>query len=69
MTSTLQELGWNERLQGELERLDAPNLTPARVAVEQRIRYEVLSASGSSWVELGGRLRHESSGRLELPAV
>jgi ribosome biogenesis GTPase / thiamine phosphate phosphatase len=65
----LTSLGWNETLQRALLELGEPALEPARVAIEHRKSYEVLSASGPRWVELGGRLRHQSQSRLELPAV
>jgi len=66
---TLLDLGWNERLRGELERLERPELRPARVVVEHRILYQVASAQGIESVELGGRVRRQASGPLDLPAV
>jgi ribosome biogenesis GTPase len=65
----LTTLGWSQSLERALLELGPPALEPARVAIEHRKSYEVLTASGPRWVELGGRLRHQSQSRLELPAV
>lgn len=65
---TLSELGWNDRLQRELEQLDRPELRPARVTVEHRILYHAQSALGTESVELCSRLRRQA-GSLERPAV
>lgn len=68
VSMTLSHLGWNARLQRELEQLERPELRPARVTVEHRILYRVLSEVGLESVELCGRLRREA-GPLERPAV
>jgi ribosome biogenesis GTPase / thiamine phosphate phosphatase len=65
---TLRALGWNDDLQRELEALGRPELVPARVAVEHRILYRVMSAHGTDSVELSGRLRRQAEA-LERPAV
>jgi ribosome biogenesis GTPase / thiamine phosphate phosphatase len=66
----LKSLGYDDRLADALGQLEgASELAPARVAIEHRKSYAVLSADGPRWVELGGRFRHQSQTRLDLPAV
>lgn len=64
----LTDLGWDDRWGDELAALGRPELRPARVSVDHRIRYRVSGADGTESVELGGKLRH-SAGRLGRPAV
>ena len=42
---------------------------PARIAVEHRSSFEILTESGAAEAALAGKLRHESKSRLDLPAV
>jgi ribosome biogenesis GTPase len=42
---------------------------PARVVVQHRGAYQVISAGGPAWADLTGRLRHEAADRMALPAV
>jgi ribosome biogenesis GTPase len=65
---TLQALGWNDELRLALEALGRPELQPARVAVEHRILYRVMSDHGTDSVELCSRLRRPNDS-LERPAV
>jgi ribosome biogenesis GTPase len=69
----LLPLGWNEVFQHHLELLresqEDPQLSPARVVVEHRGAYQVITADGPAWAELTGRLRHSASDRIDLPAV
>jgi ribosome biogenesis GTPase len=69
---SLHFLGWNERLQRDLERLRLSSntaLTPARVVIEHRGAYDLLSQNGSLTAELTGRLRHAAVDKRDLPAV
>jgi len=70
---SLSSLGWSDGLQRELERLRAQHpdvpLSPARVIVEHRGAYDLLSATGPCNAELTGKLRHEARDRRDLPAV
>jgi ribosome biogenesis GTPase len=70
---SLHSLGWNERLERELERLrqtsDLQPLTPARVVVEHRGAYDLLTEDGSGTAELTGKLRHAALDKRDLPAV
>ena len=69
----LSALGWGDSLQQQFELLRPSHpesaLQPARVVAEHRGAYELITASGSCWAELTGRLRHHALDRLELPAV
>jgi ribosome biogenesis GTPase len=62
-------LGWNERFAAAFAPHATSRLSPARVAVEHRSSYEVLSEQGERSASLSGRLRHEARGRLDLPSV
>lgn len=69
----LPALGWNEVFQHQLgllrESHQDPALHPARVVVEHRGAYQVITAEGPAWAELTGRLRHVACDRMDLPAV
>ena len=65
---TLRGLGWNDELAYALEALGRPELQPARVTVEHRILYKVLSTNGTESVELDSRLRRQAD-PLERPGV
>lgn len=64
----LSDLGWTPFFQSQLAGLP-PDLLPARVAVEHRGRYELLTPRGPLQATLSGRLSHEATSRLDLPAV
>jgi ribosome biogenesis GTPase len=70
---SLHSLGWNERLQGELDRrrqaAGPEPLSPARVVVEHRGAYDLLTEDGARNAELTGRLRHDALDKRDLPAV
>jgi ribosome biogenesis GTPase / thiamine phosphate phosphatase len=70
---SLYSLGWNERLQRELELFRqaavSEPLTAARVVVEHRGAYDLLTEDGSRTAELTGRLRHAALDKRDLPAV
>ncbi len=65
----LDLLGWSDSLRDHFDRLDDPGLCPARVAVEHRSSYELITDDGPIWAELGGALRHHATSKLDLPAV
>ena len=59
---SLESLGWTPFFEAQIDReLDA-ELTPARVAEEQRGSYTLLGVAGTWRGELAGRLRHEIAG-------
>lgn len=69
----LLALGWGDSLQQELELLREArrdlSLRPARVVVEHRGAYQLISEDGPCWSEPTGRLRHQALDKLDLPAV
>lgn len=69
----LYPLGWTEALQQHWDLLreaqENPLAQPARVIVEHRGAYELITSAGPQWAEATGRLRHDSTSRLDLPAV
>ena len=66
--ASLEILGWNPFFESHRHCL-TPDHVPARVACEQRGRYELLTQRGPVHAALGGRLRHHAVSRLDLPAV
>lgn len=71
---SLRELGWNDHFEREFHASAAAGspgdgLMPGRVALEHNQFYRVLTEDGEKLAEVAGRLKHEASGRHELPAV
>jgi ribosome biogenesis GTPase / thiamine phosphate phosphatase len=64
----LSELGWDEGWDDAFATHRAEGLTPARVAVQHRGAYDVLSADGDLRARLAPRLRRDASA-AELPVV
>lgn len=64
----LAQIGWDED-RDSLMRTSHPDLIPARVIVEHRHSYSVLTAGGEMSAEVTGRMRHEALLKRELPAV
>src|SRR5262245_3174065 len=58
----LSDLGWTPFFQSQLPDL-SPDVVPARVAVEHRGRYELLTLQGPIDAVLTGRLAHEATSR------
>jgi ribosome biogenesis GTPase len=69
MTETLVALGWNDMFAAAFAPFAERRLVPARVAVEHRASYELLSEQGEATAALAGRLRHEARSRAGLPTV
>ncbi len=67
--STLAKFGWNEHLAGVFETIRGRGLEPGRVVFEDNTGFRVQTATVEIYSTLAGRLRHEASGREELPAV
>ena len=65
----LVDLGWTDQLTTEFEPHAAAGLAPARVAVQHRGAYVLLSQLGELRATVAGRLEHEAAGAAELPAV
>ncbi len=67
---TLTKLGWNARFGAAFEALEKTEpLAPARVLREDRDRYRIACEDGERPATLAGRLRHEVTDRVALPAV
>lgn len=77
--ATLEQLGWTpffaEQFHARCSDLtqtdlrDAASPTIGRVCLARREFYRVLTADGAVDARLGGRLRHQASSPLDLPAV
>jgi ribosome biogenesis GTPase len=65
----LSALGWTPSREEEFEQHAAAGLAPARVVAQQRGLYTVRGGAGELSAEVSGRLRHESGGPADLPAV
>lgn len=65
---TLQDLGWDPYFEAMFEPYTRDGFLPARVGVQHRGAYLVLTQAGEVPAELSGRLRHEASAVSELPA-
>lgn len=65
---TLAELGWKPAFEREYEKY-RERYKLARVAVEQRGQYVVLSETGEMPATVSGKLMHDALGRCDYPAV
>ena len=65
----LSDLGWSNFFEQQRREFADPDLTPARVAEENRGLYRVLSPAGEFWAGVRGALRQSATTREALPAV
>jgi ribosome biogenesis GTPase len=65
----LEELGWTDARAQQFVAHESGGLVPARVAVEHRSKYRVLTAMGEAEAVLSGKLRHQSEDRAQWPSV
>jgi ribosome biogenesis GTPase / thiamine phosphate phosphatase len=65
----LTELGWHAGLDAVFRSFAAAGFEPARVAVAYGATFRVYTQDGEELADLAGRLRHEATGRRDLPAV
>jgi len=65
----LVELGWSAEWQLTLDGIPHEGLSPARVAIQHRGGYGLLTADGEVSAKVSGKLRHESASAAVLPAV
>jgi ribosome biogenesis GTPase / thiamine phosphate phosphatase len=65
----LRVLGWNAHWRDLFASYVSERLDPGRVVAEHRGAYVVETESGARAAALGGRLRHRTTTRSELPAV
>jgi ribosome biogenesis GTPase / thiamine phosphate phosphatase len=66
---SVEQLGWDEQWQSELERLDDDNLISGRIAAQHRGVYVVWSTAGELRAEPSGRLFHDVEVGAPMPAV
>lgn len=64
----LETLGWDDAWQAAFEPYRSENLAPARVAVQHRGEYDVLTEDGERRTRITSRMRRASD-RTELPVV
>ena len=65
----LPSLGWDSFFAKHFRPFSTGDLVPARVALEHKHAYELLSAHGELAAECTGKLLHEAAARDALPAV
>jgi ribosome biogenesis GTPase len=65
----LRDLGWDDRWEAAFAEHAAGGFAAGRVCLEQRGAWHVLTAAGELPASLAGRLRHEATGRPDLPVV
>jgi ribosome biogenesis GTPase len=65
----LFDLGWNENLQKELDKIEVENAFPGRVITEQKNLYDVITDFGEYKAVLEDKLWFEAFDRVELPTV
>src|SRR5688500_13877491 len=66
---TLSSFGWNEFFANAYQPFSTGDFVPARVALQHKHTYELLSTHGELTAECTGRLLHDASARSALPAV
>lgn len=67
--NSLELLGWNNFFRAGFQEFADAGLQPARVALEHRNGYTLVTEQGELRAELSGRLRHTTADRWQLPAV
>jgi ribosome biogenesis GTPase / thiamine phosphate phosphatase len=65
----LTDLGWHAGLDAAFAPFATGGLDPARVAIAYGATFRVYTEDGEELADLAGRLRHEATGRRDLPAV
>ena len=65
----LKSLGWTQLFQDNLEVYAQSGMSPARVALEHREAYVILSEAGEQRAVVSGRFRHEAKSKSEFPPV
>lgn len=65
----LSSLGWDDSFALAFTPFSASDFVPARVALEHKHAYELLSADGALTAACTGRLLHDATARDDLPAA
>lgn len=66
---SLSSLGWTDALAASFPPHATAGLVPARVAIQHKNSYELLTATGAVKATCVGKLLHDSATRADLPAV
>jgi len=66
---SLETWGWNPRLEQSFASHRERGLLPARVARQDRDRYEIVTEEGAGPAVVSGRFRHEARSAAAFPAV
>jgi ribosome biogenesis GTPase / thiamine phosphate phosphatase len=66
---SLSSLGWNDFFATSFQPYSSAGLVPARIALEHKHAFLLLSAHGELTAECTGKLLHLAANRSELPAV
>ena len=66
---TLEELGWSPALEAAFREHAEAGLQPARIAVAYGATFRVVGPDRDELADIAGRMRHEATGRRDLPAV
>ena len=69
MGYALQQLGWNDFFASEFAEFESQGFKPARVAIENRDNYLVLSTSGELEAQITGRLIYSAESPADYPKV
>ncbi len=69
MTAKLQHLGYSPYFAGHFSVHEGPHRAVARIITEHRGAYEIAGETVSGLAVLTGKLRHEATSALEIPAV
>jgi ribosome biogenesis GTPase len=65
----LEALGWDDEWRASFEPHRQQGFVPARVAVQHRGAYDVVTEAADVRARITGRVRHEAAARGELPVV
>ncbi len=66
---TLESLGWNSFFESQLKDSDYDQFTIARVAIEYKNQYRLISTSGELYAEPSGSLLYAATEDPALPKV
>jgi ribosome biogenesis GTPase len=66
---SLRDLGWTDELESTFAPFRFKGFAPARVAIEDKHHYVVLTANGARRAQASGRLLHETEAKGDLPKV
>jgi ribosome biogenesis GTPase / thiamine phosphate phosphatase len=65
----LEQLGWNDQIASSFISYCQQGFVAGRVAVEYRDRYLLYTEQGEQFAEVSGKLRHQTTGIQDFPAV